>query len=722
MFKEARDRGNCVNKYFFSSARKAFFYLLTCLNLKRDEFILMPSYIGQSIKEGSGVFDPIRELGVSYLFYKLYDDLSVDVDDVEAVIRRGKIKALLVIHYFGFPQLQIEKIAHLCQRYGVVLIEDCAHSLNSEIKGKNIGCFGDYAIYSIHKIVSTVAGGVLQDNKTQNFISRNKICEDINLQDLLQYAKSDLNEIAQKRRMNFLYYLKRFPKTKFFEVYIKDLPEGVVPLNFPVIVKELNRYAVYNKLLEDKIPAVSLWYKLIDEIDTSIFVNTKKISDTILNLPIHQDITTQDIDAVLQALQTISIPRKLLILGGKPAGTLDIVNYAKSKNIHTIVCDYLPKNQSLAKQVADECWHYSTADIENIVSQIKKENVNAVFTGIHEFNLKQCVAICEKINCPCYLSMVCLDNVSDKKFYKDVFNQFGISLIKEYRFLENNISDNNIDYPILIKPVDGTGAYGLQICYSMPEVAQKLPKVLEYSAKKEVIIEQYIQEKEEITIVYIIKDGIPYLGSVADRLVEYADEGVIPLPVGYEWPSKYLFLYEKDVDSKMKQAIQYMGLQNGMLFIQAIVKDNVIMPYDIGFRLSGTQEHVILEEMCGYNPLKLLTDFALCGQFGDETLIEKINPHFKEVAAQMTFLIVPDTIGCFEGIDEVEKLEGVIRVIKNKVEGETVPDSARGTLNQVALRVFLKASDRKHLNKLKSIVSSKIKIKNLFGDNILVGK
>ena len=41
--------------------------------------------------------------------------------------------------------------------------------------------------------------------------------------------------------------------------------------------------------------------------------------------------------------------KKLLILGGKPIGSTEIVNYAKKRNIYTIVADYLPDEESPAK-------------------------------------------------------------------------------------------------------------------------------------------------------------------------------------------------------------------------------------------------------------------------------------------------------------------------------------------------------------------------------------
>lgn len=403
--------------------------------------------------------------------------------------------------------------------------------------------------------------------------------------------------------------------------------------------------------------------------------------------------------------------QKFLLLGGKPVGSYDIAQYIKSKGVYCIVCDYLPLSQSPAKQIADECWDYSTADIDIIAERAKKEGVNAIFTGVHEFNLIQCCKVAEKLQLPFYATYDQIQTTSNKRTYKDIMKSFGIPLVPEYKVNTTESIPTDIMYPILLKPVDGCGAYGLQICYCEDDVKNRIQDCLKYSDSKQFIAEQYIQDKEEITTVYIIKDGAPYLASVADRIVENIGNSVIPLPVQYIWNSKYLDLYKQTTDEKMREVIRKMGLRNGMLFMQSIVKDDVIMPYDIGFRISGTQEHVILEEICGYNPLKLLTDYAITGVFGDDSLVEKINPKFNCSASQITFLVNPGKVIDFIGIDEVEKMPGVIRVIKNKEIGDVIPESAFGTLNQIALRVFIKAKTREDIINMTKEIRKNINIK-----------
>lgn len=700
--KEAENKRNCArNCHYYNSAREAFLNLLSNLKVKNDEIILMPAYIGQSIKEGSGVFDPIRKLNCNYSFYRVNADLSVDFDDIKKQIENKNVKILFVIHYFGFPQKNIQKIADYCKEKNIILIEDCAHSYSTKINEKTIGDFGDFALYSIHKIFATNAGGILKINKDDFALTGDT---NIALSDLFQFVNSDIDEISTKRRNIYNYYMKRLNNTELYDIFKAELPDDIVPLNFPILIKDADRYEIYNKLLEKGVPCVSLWYQLIEEINPETYPISADISKRILNLPVHQDITEEDAEKIIVQLNSLIKQKKIIILGGKPVGAVDMTKYAKETGHHVIVCDYLDRKASPAKNFSNENISYSTADTKAIVDYIKANNVAAVFSSVHEFNINKCLEICNECNLPFYATKEAMDVTSNKKLYKKIFKDFDIPLISQYKI------EDKKDYPVLIKPIDGTGAYGIKICNSEVEFQENLQKAVEFSAKGEVLIEQYIKEKEEITTVYIIKDGIPYLASVADRIVKYFDNTVIPLPIAYIWNSKYLDLYEKTIDEKMKKAIQFMNLQNGMLFIQSIVKDNIIMPYDIGFRLSGTQEHVILESVCGYNPLKLLVDYALTGKFGDETLKEKINPHFDCAAAQITFLVKPATISKFEGIEEVEKMPQVIRVIKNKQEGETIPKSALGTLNQVALRIFVKEKTTERLNELIGLIRSKIRV------------
>ena len=67
----------------------------------------------------------------------------------------------LLTHIGGWVNPDIEKIAKLCKNKGVALLEDCAHSLGSTLKGKHTGTFGDAGVYSLYA-TKTIPVSVLE--------------------------------------------------------------------------------------------------------------------------------------------------------------------------------------------------------------------------------------------------------------------------------------------------------------------------------------------------------------------------------------------------------------------------------------------------------------------------------------------------------------------------------------------------------------------------------
>ncbi len=85
---------------------------------------------------------------------------EMDLEDLRRKIS-PKAKAILFIHYFGRVSRKIEEVMAIARKNGMLLIEDCAHSLGSEFRGKKIGSFGDFAIFSLTKNTLNCGGGVL---------------------------------------------------------------------------------------------------------------------------------------------------------------------------------------------------------------------------------------------------------------------------------------------------------------------------------------------------------------------------------------------------------------------------------------------------------------------------------------------------------------------------------------------------------------------------------
>ncbi|WP_297671043.1 DegT/DnrJ/EryC1/StrS aminotransferase family protein [uncultured Desulfovibrio sp.] len=74
-----------------------------------------------------------------------------------------RTKAVVVVHLYGYVA-DMPAIADLCRRRGLILIEDAAQAIGSELDGRKAGSFGDMAIFSFHshKNLTTLGeGGML---------------------------------------------------------------------------------------------------------------------------------------------------------------------------------------------------------------------------------------------------------------------------------------------------------------------------------------------------------------------------------------------------------------------------------------------------------------------------------------------------------------------------------------------------------------------------------
>ncbi|MDR7483047.1 MAG: DegT/DnrJ/EryC1/StrS family aminotransferase [Armatimonadota bacterium] len=87
---------------------------------------------------------------------------NLDPNTVEPLLRRGGIRAILVVHLYGLPA-DVPAFEDLARRHGVLLIEDCAQAHGAAVAGRRVGTFGDAAVFSFYptKNMTTGEGGML---------------------------------------------------------------------------------------------------------------------------------------------------------------------------------------------------------------------------------------------------------------------------------------------------------------------------------------------------------------------------------------------------------------------------------------------------------------------------------------------------------------------------------------------------------------------------------
>ncbi|MBD5228974.1 MAG: DegT/DnrJ/EryC1/StrS family aminotransferase [Bacteroidales bacterium] len=255
---------------------------------------------------------------------------GIDPNKIEAAIT-PKTTAIMPVHCYGKP-CDTKAIQEIADKYGLRVIYDAAHAFGVEVNGESILNAGDMSTLSFHatKVYNTIEGGalVMHDEQTKkridylkNFGFANEttvVAPGINSKmDEIRAAYGILNlrqvdaaiaarqEVAKKYREA----LRNVDGITFFD----DMP-GVKHnySYFPIFVDATkfgqSRDELYFRMKEANVLGRRYFYPLISDFSTyrglpsatrENLPEAYKLADTVLCLPMHHELTDNDIERIL---------------------------------------------------------------------------------------------------------------------------------------------------------------------------------------------------------------------------------------------------------------------------------------------------------------------------------------------------------------------------------------------------------------------------------------
>lgn len=270
--------------------------------------------------------------------------------DIKSIVEKitSKTKAIVPVHFAGQP-VDIDEICAIAKKHDLKIIEDGAHALGSEYKGKKVGAFADATTFSFHPVkpITTGEGGVITTNdeaiykKMMLFRSHGITRDQAALQDkdngnwyyeqqLLGYnyrltdiqaalGISQLEKIdgfIEKRREIVNIYNEAFKEIKGIHIPYEDQGRKsgyhiyVIRLNFEHI--KANRNEVYEALIGENIGAnvhyipvyYHPYYKELGY-EKGICPVTENVYEQILTLPLYPAMTQEDVESVIEGVKKV---------------------------------------------------------------------------------------------------------------------------------------------------------------------------------------------------------------------------------------------------------------------------------------------------------------------------------------------------------------------------------------------------------------------------------
>lgn len=411
--------------------------------------------------------------------------------------------------------------------------------------------------------------------------------------------------------------------------------------------------------------------------------------------------------------------KKLLIMGGNPE-TSALVNYANDMGIKTIVTSARITDD--AKKYAWKSYDIDGLDSEGIIEMAKKEKVDGVLVGVADILVPSYCKVCETLNLPCYATEKIVNVFSFKDTFKETCEKYGIKGIPEYKLDASlNLEDvKNIQFPVMVKPVDNGGGVGMTVCYNEGDLKVGVEKALDASKKKRFIVEKYMQ-CDDMGMYYSFKDGYCSASCIYDRYTSNEQKGLSRVCLGGTYPSKHINEYFEKMHDNACKMFNEIGIRNGVLMLSAFYENGEFYVYDTGFRLQGEAPHLIMKEIHGFDQREMLIRFALTGSEGDFNLKEVDDTYLRgKYAATVWFLLKSGIIKKITGFENINNDKNVIANVQRLFEGNKVLEGWIGNEKQVLTRLYLVCDTKEELgNKIKEY-RSKVKVIDENGKNMLL--
>lgn len=259
------------------------------------------------------------------------DTLNIDPDKIESLITKNT-KAIITVDYGG-QLCDYEKILPIVKKHNLILIEDACHALGTKTCPES-----DFTIFSFHPVkhITTCEGGMVLTNneiyyeimksfRTHGIIKDHNKKHSFEMYDLgFNYRIPDLNcslGISQLKRLDS-FVKRRKEIAKIYDEKLVEFKDDLIPLTcrnensyhlYVIKILHLERDTIFNSLQEENIGVnlhyipiyLNHYYQERFHYPTNMCPNAEQVYKQILTLPLYPDMSSKDIDDVINAIRKV---------------------------------------------------------------------------------------------------------------------------------------------------------------------------------------------------------------------------------------------------------------------------------------------------------------------------------------------------------------------------------------------------------------------------------
>ena len=199
----------------------------------------------------------------------------------------------------------------------------------------------------------------------------------------------------------------------------------------------------------------------------------------------------------------------------------------------------------------------------------------------------------------------------NKQHFKEACLRYGMPAIPAFR-----LEDEDIPFPVIVKPVDNGGSFGVTVCHNRAEMEEAIVKAIQYSTVGDYLCEKFI-EGNYFKIEVWKQNGRTYF--------PYAKSRVFYDAVGNSPRQPFIDLYPsfdsrslKSLHTPLTSMLNSLEVTDGSCWFEGLVCNGIPYIFDTGFRLSGGMDFRVVREDKGIDLIACHMQYALTGHFGED--------------------------------------------------------------------------------------------------------
>lgn len=292
-----------------------------------------------------------------------------------------------------------------------------------------------------------------------------------------------------------------------------------------------------------------------------------------------------------------------LVLGGT-VPHIELIRQLKERGYYTILVDYLPNPP--AKKYANMHIQESTLDHDIVYQIARKFKADLVIAACIDHANRTACDVLEKLGKHFPYSAQTAKEVTDKCLMKQILKSNNIPT-SDFVIVDNADVDINLEYPLVVKPVDSNGNRGIRKVESSVDIKEAIVDAINASKTGTAIVEEYVGGVETSIYSYVL-NGEAHIILSNERQVKY-DEKTGKMP-------GYAMIYPCSEVSRLKSKIQDIcnntakafRLDNTPLLIQAKIQGDEIKIIELMPRIGGGQSYWNIKKLTGFDIISATID------------------------------------------------------------------------------------------------------------------